>query len=154
MTHGPPARRQNGQPATTYGAGWVTTGWPPTCTRGLGAVGCAWPPWAQSTVAPSVQQEAGHQITSSAPLLTDTDAGLELDAGAAVADSSMPARVSTIFSGVATTGGDTSIVTPPAPGSVVDGQRHAVGLEHLRVRRAAGCAGTSPVPQKQPVQIG
>jgi hypothetical protein len=54
----------NAQPATTYGAARVTTGWPLTMTRGETIVGCAWPPWAHITVAPKCNRKPGITFSS------------------------------------------------------------------------------------------
>src|SRR5215207_4730619 len=69
VTHGPPDTGGNGQPATTYGAAMVATGWPLTSTRATGAVGIAWPPCAHSTVAPKWRIGPGIAVFSFAAWL-------------------------------------------------------------------------------------
>src|SRR5689334_10545860 len=63
---------------------------------------------------PDVHEEARHQITSGAPSFTDTERVVSVTFDAPF-ESSMPEDVREIFNAVATTGGETSIVTPPDP---------------------------------------
>src|SRR5690606_27099031 len=97
-------------------------------------------------------QKIAVQITSNAPPFTDTLAGVSFTLAAPLL-SSIPATSQTIFRGVATAGGFTSRVNPPAPGRslrVID--MHAVLNTFISAR--AGTAGTSPTPQNPPAQIG
>src|SRR3954454_16315832 len=83
-----------------------------------------------------METEAGVSATFAAPLV-----------------SLIPLESSVSFKGVATAGGLTSIMKPPAPGrslivSLIESVKRAF------ICGTAGVAGHSPVPQKQPVQIG
>ena len=67
--------------------------------------------------------------------------------------SSIPDASNTSFSGVGTAGGLTSSVKPPPPGRSLSVSVTPSVLKTF-ICGNAGDAGTSPVPQKQPLQIG
>src|SRR5262245_36303473 len=99
-----------------------------------------------------VIEEAGHQITSSAPSLTETPAGLSLIFAGPV-ESSIPDASNFNVSGIGNTGGPPSSVMLPPPG------RSSIfsvtpSVFHTFVVGSAGETGTSFVPQKKPPQIG
>src|SRR4051794_23218966 len=82
----------------------------------------------------------------------ETDAGVSATF-AAPFESSIPLASNFSLSGVATAGGLTSIVKPPAPGrTLIVSLIEAV--ESTFICGTAGVAGHSPMPQKHPAQIG
>ena len=79
-------------------------------------------------------------MTSSAPLLTDTETDVSFRLFDALV-SSMPWASNTSLSGVETTGGPTSSVNPPPPGAIAQRERDAVGLEEPSIWGIAGRVG-------------
>ena len=100
-----------------------------------------------------LDEGAGHHITSSAPLLTETEAAREHHARRADAQLDAARRCRPASSATGTAGGATSMVSPPAPGRSSDGDRHCVGREHLVVG-SAGAPEPGRWPQKHPARIG
>ena len=66
---------------------------------------------------------------------------------------SIPLELNASLSGVATTGGLTSMVSPPAPGRSLSVSVMPSVLNTF-ICGIAGVAGASPTPQKQPLQMG
>src|SRR5215208_7656555 len=94
----------------------------------------------------------GTQITSGPPPLTKTLTGVSLTLAAPLL-SSMPEASKLSFMGACTTGGPTSRVSPPAPGTSLIVSFIPSVLRTFACAKA-GTTGTSPEPQKQPLQMG